>query len=212
MFRSISFILLALLLMVWCFGCGDTPEVQVSVSSSVSDESSLTIVRINADLLREKPSDPMDKPIALMMINQGDQITVLESSMEWLRVQHILTGKIGWLHKSFIQRENRSKWWSGDTDRSRQMAELIFKDKIFLEKGWPIIHINIEERWNKLVFTLKNDVDFPKDQAVQCSEFAIDKLVKFFPDWRDHQVFLEGTWEEKPYTLVMSDDKKFTYF
>lgn len=212
MFRLIPIVLLTSLLMVLGLGCGDTPDVQVSVSSSAADESSLTIVRINADLLRKKPTDPMDKPIALMMINQGDQITILEGGMEWRRVQHILTGKIGWLHKSFIQRENRSKWWSGDTDRSRKMAELLYKDKIFLEKGWPIIHINIEERWNKLVFTVKDNGDFPKDQAIQCCEFAIDKLVSYFPDWRDHQVFLESTWDEKPYTLVMADDKNCTYF
>ena len=36
---------------------------------------------------------------------------------------------------------------------------------------------------------------------------AMDHLIREFPTWRDHQVFLEGNSEGKPYTLVMSDNK-----
>jgi len=211
MVKSLRACFLPLLMVICIWGCGDTPDVQVSMSALRSDEATYSVARINADLLREIPKNPLDKPSSIMMITQGDQITVIESGPEWYRVQHVLSGQMGWLHSSFVQLENRSKWWSGDTDRARKMAQTIYKEKIFLEKSWPIIHINIEERWNKLVFTVRENVDFPKDQAIQCSDFAIGHLIRYFPDWRDHQVFLTAQWKGETYSLIMGDNKKPTF-
>ena len=192
-------------------GCGSKPDVEVTFSAQKAEESTYTIVRLNADLLKEPPHTDLARPISLMMLSQGDQIMILETHSEWSKVQHVLSGRIGWLNNSFIQRETRSKWWSGDTDKARQVAEHIYKDRIFLEKHWPVIHISIEERWNKLVFTLQEGVDFPKDQALDCSSFAIDILIREFPIWKDHQVFIDGSWQNQKYTLVIGDSKQPTF-
>jgi len=198
--------LIFLILSFFC-GCGEEPDIQVSMSASRAAETTLTVSRVNANLLREKPNNPMEKPSSIMMISQGDQLISMERSGSWVRIQHVLSGQIGWLHNGFIQTESRSKWWSADTDRARKVAEKIYKDKIFLENKWPIIHINIEERWNKLVLTATEGDDFPKNQAIQCSQFAIDKLNSNFPDWRDHQVFLDAVNQGEKYSIVMGDDK-----
>lgn len=153
----------------------------------------------------------MDKPEIMMMINQGDQIVPIQNDSNWTQVQHVLTGNIGWLHESFVQIEKRSKWWSGDTDKARRSAAQIYQDKIFLEKGWPIAHVDIEERWNKLVFTLKSGQAFTRKQAVECAQFGLEKIIYIFPEWHDHQVFLNSAVNDKPYTLVLGDEGKPTF-
>ncbi len=209
--KSISIYILLIVLVGGYIGCSDKPSVEVAVSSLHAEEATYTVVRVNADLLRDKPKDAMDKPASVISINQGDQIYVLESGSDWSRVQHVFSGKIGWLNNSFIQLESRSRWWSGDTDRARNIAEIIYKDKIFLENNWPVIHINIEERWNKMVVTVKEEEELKKVDAIDCAGFAIDKLKENFPGWRDHQVFIEANSDGKPYTLVMNDSKVSTF-
>lgn len=205
--RNLMLLSLMLISVFLMFGCSDKPQVNVETSYQKPEQSVYSVVRVNATLLREPPKNLMDRPPSILNINQGDQIVVLETKPDWSRIQHVVTGNIGWLNNGFIQVESRSTWWSGDTDRARRVAEMIYKDKVFLEREWPVLHINIEERWNKLVFTVKQSEEFSKEEATKCAIFAMDNLLKEFPAWRDHQVFLEGTSEAKPYTLVMSDSK-----
>ncbi|MBN1295647.1 hypothetical protein JXA80_02635 [bacterium] len=192
-------------------GCGDKPAVEVSVAPVTPSHSTFAITRLTANLLTRKPTHEMDKPDVLMMINQGDQIAPIQEDGNWTQVQHILTGNIGWLHKSFVQIEQRSKWWSADTDRARRCAEKIYQDKVFMEKNWPIAHVSIEERWNKLVFTTREGQSFDRNQAVECASFGLKQLRFHFPDWKDHQVFLNGSTGTEPFTLVLADDGKPTF-
>ena len=209
--KQTSYFVLFLMLMTLCVSCGDDPEVQVSVAPVPPSESTYAITRLTANLLNRKPVDEMDKPDVMMMINQGDQILPIQEEGNWTQVQHVLTGETGWLHKSFVQVEERSKWWSGDTDKARQTAERIYQDKVFLEKQWPIAHVNIEERWNKLVFTLKVGEEFDRDQAVSCARFALGVINTSFPEWRDHQVFINGMLNGQTYTLILTDEGKPTF-
>jgi hypothetical protein len=119
-----------------------------------------------------------------------------------------LSNQIGWLNNGYIQIENRSQWWSGDTDKARSLAEKLYKEKIFIERKWPVIHINIEERWNKLVFTVADGVPFEKEEAIECVLLAMNLLQTEFPTWRDHQIFLDASYNGQKYTLILSDDKK----
>lgn len=199
--------IISISLCLWISGCKEKSDVQVLMPPKL-DPSVFTVVRVNANLLQQRPKTENDLPTAILMMNQGDQIMVLESQQNWSKVQHIISGRIGWLNNGFIQVENRSRWWSGDTDKARNLAERLYKEKIFMERNWPVIHINIEERWNKLVLTLPEDQPFDRDQAVECALFAMDHLTQTFPEWRDHQVFLDGVQNGQKYTLVMSDDKK----
>ncbi len=209
---SKSMIILLSLLMFVAMGCGDHADVQVTISAPKTETGNYAVTRVNANLLKSIPKNELDKPIAMMMLNQGDQITILETKGQWVRVQHVLSGRIGWLNRSLVQIESRSKWWSGDTDKARQMAEKIYKDKIFLQRNWPVIHISIEERWNKAVLTVKDGVDFPKSDAEECAGFIIDALKHYFPNWRDHQVFISARWNNQAYSMVMSDQKQVTFF
>ncbi len=192
-------------------GCGDKAEVEVSVAPVPPSESTFAITRLTANLLTHKPAHDMDKPDVLMMINQGDQIVPIQEDGDWTQVQHVLTGNIGWLHKSFVQVEERSKWWSADTDRARKRAEKLYQNKIFVEKEWPIAHINIEERWNKMVLTAREGKPFSKDNAVECARFCMQQLKQYFPDWRDRLVFINGRSNNEPYTLVLGDDGNPTF-
>jgi hypothetical protein len=210
--KSIVILLTACVICLLLSGCGDKPDVQVTFSDSGAADNTVTVVRLNANLLRYWPKTMMEKPDAILMINQGDQITVLETQGDWSRVQHGLSGQIGWLSNSFIQIESKTKWWSGDTDNARTVAEKIFKNKIFLERKWPVIHISIEERWNKCLLTVKQDVEFSKNEATDCAVFIIDQLSHDFPNWRDHQVFIDSSWNGEPYSFVMSDEKIPTFF
>jgi hypothetical protein len=196
--------------MLFC-GCGDNPQVDVSVAPVRHTEATYAVSRLTANLLNRKPVDDMDKPGILLMINQGDQVVPIQESDNWTQVQHVLTGTIGWLHKSFVQVEERSKWWSGDTDRARVSAERIYQNKQFLIRDWPVAHINVEERWNKAVLSGLENQDFPRDKAIRCAEFVLAELKERFPGWRDRQVFINAKASDQPYTLVMSDDKTPTF-
>lgn len=209
--KMIRYLLITTLLVVCFSACGDKPSVQVTVAQVQPTGATFAITRLTANLLNRKPADDMDRPDALMMINQGDQIVPIQESGNWTQVQHVVSGNIGWLHKSFVQMEQRSKWWSADTDRARTCAEDVYKDKIFMQNNWPVAHISIEERWNKMVITILEDREFAREEAVECAEFTLGKLNERFPDWKDRQVFINGTWEGQPYTLVMTDDKKPTF-
>lgn len=209
--KHTSYLLLAAFLLIFITACGDEPEVEVSVAPVSPSQSTFAITRLTANLLNRKPLHEMDKPDVMMMINQGDQILPIQDDGNWTQVQHVLSGNIGWLHKSFVQVEERSKWWSGDTDRARQSAERIYQDKVFMENEWPIAHVNIEERWNKLVFNLKRGEDFTRDQAVQCAQFGLSKIKEEFPSWRDHQVFLNGRLNGQDYTLVLTGEGNPTF-
>lgn len=189
-------------------GCGDKPQVDVSVAPARHTDATFAVTRLTANLLNRKPVDEMDKPGALLMINQGDQIIPIQESDDWTQVQHVFTGKIGWLHRSFVQVEERSKWWSGDTDRARISAERIFQDKQFMIQNWPVAHISIEERWNKALISGLENQDFPRQTAIECARFVIEKLKERFPGWRDRQVFINATANGQAYTLAMGDDKQ----
>jgi len=206
-----TYLILALFLVTFMTACGDAPEVEVSVAPVAPSQSTFAISRLTANMLNRKPEHEMDKPDIIMMINQGDQILPIQEEGNWSQIQHVLSGNIGWLHKSFVQVEERSKWWSGDTDKARHSAERIYQDKVFMEKDWPIAHVNIEERWNKLVFTLKSGSDFSREQAVQCAQFGLDKIHAQFPYWNDHQVFLNGKLNGNDYTLVLTDEGNPTF-
>lgn len=209
--KLIKCLLIAIVIPTLFTACGEKPSVQVTVAQVSPSQSTYAVARVTANLLSRKPVNEMDRPDVIMMISQGDQILPIQESGNWTQVQHILSGNTGWLHKSFVQVEQRSKWWSADTDRARTCAEQIFKDKIFMQKEWPVAHINIEERWNKLVITTIEDKEMARDEAVACAEFALIKLKERFPDWKDRQVFINGTWGNEPYTLVMTDDRKPTF-
>ncbi len=201
-------ILIVIVLLLGLVACRDKPTVKVSVAPGRPSESTFAFTRVSASLLNRKPMNDMDKPGVLMLINQGDQVIPIQESDNWTQVQHVVTGTLGWLHKSFVQVEARSKWWSGDTDRARSFAETIYKDKNFVLNNWPVAHITIEERWNKAVVSVFEDRDFPKNQAVECAEFVLMNLKERFSGWRDRQVFISGTANNEPYNLVMTDDKK----
>ena len=192
-------------------GCSDKPDVEVSLSPPITTDSNVTVARSNATLLKFRPKTNMDNPPSVRMINQGDQIIILETQGAWYKVQHVFSGNIGWINSSFVQIESRSQWWSGDTDKARRVAEKIYKDKIFLTNGWPINHVNIEERWNKLVFSVKDGIEFSKKDATECARFAIEQLKQNFPTWRDHQVFLDSEQNGMKYTLVMNDSFESTF-
>ncbi len=209
--KNLKLFLIAMMLLAFFTACGEKPTVQVSVAHVSPSESTFSVTRLTANLLNRKPVDDMDRPDILMMINQGDQIVPIQESGNWTQIQHVMSGNIGWLHKSFVQLEQRNKWWSADTDRARNCAEEIYKDKIFMQNNWPVAHINIEERWNKLVITVLQDREFSREDAMECAEFSLLKLQERFPDWRDRQVFINGIWNEQPYTLVMTDDRKPTF-
>lgn len=206
--RCILMITMMLLLLT---ACGDKAEVEVSVAPVTPSESTFAITRLTANLLVHRPEHEMDKPDVLMMINQGDQIIPIQEVGDWTQVQHVLSGNVGWLHKSFVQVEEQSKWWSADTDRARQRAEKIYQDKIFIQKNWPIAHISIEERWNKMVLSIKEDRSFSKDNAVECARFCQEQLQKYFPDWKERLVFVNGKANGESYTLVLGDDGNPTF-
>jgi len=209
--KFINYMLFITMLLVFFTACGDNPEVAVSIAPVSPSQTTYAITRLTANLLARKPITEMDKPDMTMMIAQGDQIVPIQNDGNWTQVQHVLTGNIGWLHKSFVQIEKRSKWWAGDTDRARRAATQIYQNKIFLENDWPIAHVDIEERWNKVVFTLKEGQEFSRDQAVECAQFGLNQVMRFFPNWRDHQVFLNGLYKGQTYTLVLTDEGKPTF-
>lgn len=203
--------LIVIILSIVVAACGDRPTVEVSVAPGRASESTYAITRVSANLLNRKPVNDMDKPGVLMMINQGDQVIPIQESGNWTQVQHVLSGTLGWLHKSFVQIEQRSKWWSGDTDRARSCAEAIYKDKTLMVNTWPVAHITIEERWNKAAVSVLEEQEFPRNQAVECAEFVLSKLKEWFPEWRDRQVFISGVSKNEPFNLVMTDDQKPTF-
>ncbi|MBN1355703.1 SH3 domain-containing protein [bacterium] len=210
--RAVNIGIFIVLLFLFSWGCSEKPDVEVSYPGPHAVDNNVTVARINANLLQHRPRTMMEKPEALRMVNQGDQITTLETQGDWSKVQHVLSGQIGWLNNSFIQIESKTKWWSGDTDTARKVAEKIFKNKIFMEQSWPVIHIGIEERWNKCVLTVKEDADFPKSDATECASFVLDHLLRDFPGWRDHQVFLDAKTNGEPYSFVISDERVPTFF
>ncbi|MBN1550753.1 hypothetical protein JW979_04770 [bacterium] len=190
------------------FGCKEKAEVEVTLSGPKSEETSFSVVRINANLLRNKPENPDDRPSAIRTVKQGDQILRLKTEGDWTRVQHLLSGDIGWLNNTFIQIETRSLYWSGDTDKARRVAERVYKDKIFLQRGWPVMHINVEERWNKLTLTADEQTDFSRSEAIDCCRFALEKLTQNFPSWNDHQVFLTAVDHGETFSVVIGDSGK----
>ena len=191
-------------------GCSSDKKTEEPFEPAVSESSDAIfyVVRMMASLLKERPTDLSDMPGEIMTIQQGDQVTVLERTQEWNKVRHQKSGEIGWLHSTFLQLERRSPWWSGDTAKARTVAKKIYQDKSMLEEGYPIVHVSIEERFNKLVFQTKDDVDFPRDLAKKCAIFGVSRLIYEFPGWSDHQVFFSARDGDESYTLIMSDNKE----
>jgi hypothetical protein len=188
-------------------GCGSKQEPPAATPEPLSESNINTLLRGQTRLLSEKPGSINDAANAVSVANQGDSIVVLETKDNWSKIQHVISGRIGWVNNSFIQIEPRNKSWYGDTDKSRAFAEKLSKDKLIADRNWPIVFIGIEERWNKATFSLKEDLKFQKDQAAECATYVIEKLQKEFPEWRDHQAFIEAVSDDGRYLLAMSDNK-----
>lgn len=193
-------------------GCGKEKE-EITIETLAIDPESpvISIVRAYANLLEEPVSDPMVQPPVVAAVGQGDQIHVLAKFKDWSKVMHQKTGRVGWLHNSFIIVEQRSTWWSGDTEQARLIASKVYRDKEWTKSQWPIAHVNIEERFNRMKLIMSDEEDFPRGAAKQCVLFWIDYLKKEFPQWSDHQIFLEAKDNSDQYTLVVGDDKKTTF-
>ncbi len=190
-------------------GCGQEQEEITVLQEAEAPQSDavLHMLRVNGNLLKEPLTKPGEKPQVIMMVSQGDQVTVLEKYNEWSKVQHHQSGRIGWINNDFIQIESRSRWWSGDTEKARAEARKIYKDKSFLKHNYPITHVNIEERFNRMVFSVDEDSTFLRDEAEECVSSWIGYLQKKFPHWSSHQIFLNARDKNgQEYTVIIGDD------
>ncbi|MBN2054515.1 hypothetical protein JW905_06310 [bacterium] len=190
--------------------CGDKEEITIQAVEYDTESPVISIVREYAELLEEPVSDPMKLPRIVMAIDQGDQIHVLEKYDDWSKIMHQKTGRMGWLHNSFIQTQERSQWWSGDTEQARTMSRAIFKDKTWLKQEWYVRHINIEERFQRMKIIMDPTHEVPVNEAENCARHWITVLEEAFPRWSDHQIFLEATHGDTEFTLVMGENRKAT--
>lgn len=209
--RSITIgLLIGVTLGLLLSACGSKEEVGVDLEPAISESTDAVfhVVRMMASLLKERPESMGDLPGEIMTIHQGDQVTVLERTRDWCKIRHEKTGEIGWIHSTFLQMEQRSRWWSGDTEKARQTARRIYKDKDFVEQGYPILHVSIEERFHKLVFETRSDQSFPRGEAKECAQKWLPYLIGAFPGWPEHSIFLTAQERGVPYTLVLGGDQE----
>jgi hypothetical protein len=149
---------------------------------------------------------PRRTPRVLGMLQEGDAVNIIEKRYAWLHVKHLKSGKTGWVNESFVQAEQRSPWYSGDTETARQIARKIYLDKNIVKNDWPIKHVNIEERFHRLAFIVEDDAEFPKEQAKECGLYFIEVLNREFPRWPNRQVFLTAKDKGEEYTMVVDED------
>ena len=153
---------------------------------------------------------PLETPKIIRMINQGDELSILERKESWSKVMHLKTETVGWLNNEFIYMEERSKWYSGDTEKARTIAKQIYLDKRMAK--YPIVHVNIEERFKRIVLQADKNKNFPKKEATECAKIWLNEIIKKFPEWSTHHIFIYGKENGQSYTLVMKEKDKQPIF
>ncbi|OGL49810.1 MAG: hypothetical protein A2161_17810 [Candidatus Schekmanbacteria bacterium RBG_13_48_7] len=153
--------------------------------------------------------NPNVKAKAIGTVIQGDELTILNYNGDWIKVTVNKTNQIGWLFQSFVKSSCKSKWWSGDTEKARNLAKIIFQDKRM--KDYPIEHVRIEENYNKVSFISSIDKEFPKEDAQNFIKIWIPFVKEYFPSWSDHILSLNGKDAHDEYLLIADDSGALTF-
>lgn len=204
--------LFVLLTVIVAAGCQKS-EVSVSESIPPRYQNSPVVhtVKVHADALEEPYSNPQEPPSTVFSVSAGDQISVLDKSGDWSQIVHQKSGKIGWINNSFIKIEPRSQWWSGDTEKARSVARRIYLDKLMVKKEYPVIHVNVDERYERAVFSIDPQTGISRKKAAACASDWIKTIVSSFPHWKNHQIFISSEENGKKFVMVMGADEKVLF-
>jgi hypothetical protein len=155
-------------------------------------------------LLLESPADDAQ---VITKVSEGDHLDLIEVQEKWAKATHAPSGQTGWVHSGAWTMRKQSEYWSGDTEKARDVA-----NKVYLTSDLDplkLTHVKVHEGSHTM--TLYGSMDAPIDQETAkrtACQWHTRLIEEYFTDWSERSIVFVGYTETEHYTVMCHGEKE----